>query len=249
MNRFILKFIVILIIGILPNASNALTFSKDSITAYDGKLWNGGFGDDSMNIINNSASIVTIDSILIQIDTSLYNHFNIGWAEIANGTGIIMRFCSDSTVSNVCSPYSSIVVVNIKDYNSGKSSKLSIAAHSMIKVESPYFSTNCPNVGIFVDCFGDSGCYPNMIANFSHFSGRIIFISNKHRDTLHLLCERERWTTGVIKKTSAISPTLHSCNHPLVNILGRKTSFANKLTAYHSLSVRKGNVVFLKQKK
>lgn len=138
------------------------------------------------------------------------------------------------------------MVINIKDYNRGKSSTLSIAAHSMIKVESPYFSTNCPNVGIFIDCFGDGGCYPNSVVHFNHFPGRIIFISNKHRDTLHLLCERETWTTNVINRTAAISPILHSGNQPLVNILGQKTGFANKLTVYHSLSVRKANIIILR---
>ncbi|MGB7566250.1 MAG: hypothetical protein WBM07_00205, partial [Chitinivibrionales bacterium] len=113
-------------------------------------------------------------------------------------------------------------------------------------IYSPYFSTTCSNIGVNVDCF--EPCPSGNLVLVSSFPGRIIFVSNKHRDTLHLLCERERWTTEVIKKTEAISPIIHSGNQPLVNVLGRKTGYANKLTAYHSLSVRKGNIIIFRQK-
>ena len=59
------KISFLLFIMMVPFVVVALNFSVGSIKAYDGKLWEGGIGDDSTIIKNSSNFAVIIDSLLI----------------------------------------------------------------------------------------------------------------------------------------------------------------------------------------
>jgi hypothetical protein len=90
--------------------------------------------------------------------------------------------------------------VNLNDYNGGIVPKRTIEAGDMITMCSPYFSKNYSYAGIILECWDSwsGSCIPfDADLHYAYFPGRMIFITENHRDTLHLDCEQFWWTTGV----------------------------------------------------
>jgi hypothetical protein len=217
---------------LLFTIATALDFSKDTLTAFDGKLWNGN--DDSVVVSNTSSSTKIIDSILIEIDNPVYYQFQIGWVEMRNDSTIIRIFNTDSLISSNCW-WNSDKVITLNKYKiSNIKDKITIKSNKKISIQSPYFSTSCSNVGIIVDCFYGPCHDINTKEMVTKFNGRIIFYSDHLPDTLHLNCHLITYVTSTkysLTSNKKIIPQNHSS---CFNILGRKISATTKLDAFHS---------------
>jgi hypothetical protein len=211
--------------------------------AYDGKLGDGGLGDDSTIISNTTSSPISIDSIMVEFDTSLYDsHFEIGWLEGDRGPTIRQskRVFNDESLAHLeCMNQGTA----IKDYNSRTNGKMSIGPKSSLKMFSPHFSTKCSNAGWIEDCV-ECWYNPNWISFF--FDGRIIFVSNNHRDTLHLACEHTVWKTA-LSHSAAIAPKKADClkGHAMYNALGRKIAIQKKKMDIRSIKAKNGKLLLL----
>lgn len=217
-------------------ASN-LIFSKHTLSAFDGRFWNGGFGDDSITIINKSRSTIIVDSIHVEFDTSLYDTFQIGWMESRGEVKTYKIFNSENRDSLKCFHKG----ISLKSYTESEASeKITVRVLEKLIIKSPYLSRNCSIVGVFIDCFGV--CDPVIIKN-SYFKGRLIFFSENQPDTIHLNCQITSFTT---KAKSVIKLTKNSVSNNTANsfnILGRKISPSKKLETFHFLKTHKEKTV------
>jgi hypothetical protein len=235
MSRFMLFCIGLCLVQV----ADALTFSRDTLRAFDGQLWNGNLGDDSTLITNNSSSDISIDSIFFEVDTSLYDaSYEVGWIEKSGAERLnyIKRvFNNDSLAHLSCHTGGT----SLKDYNARAASKIQIPANGYIKVFSPYFSTQCSLVGIFIDCWGP--CYPTGWQPVeSFFSGRLIYVSRGFRDTLHLNCDRVEYVSGVAHGSVKHQPiTMQHKESFIYNVLGQRLKPDNKLRLIRSFRVKR----------
>jgi hypothetical protein len=244
-NHMLIRFSYLLLL--LFTIATALDFSKDTLTAFDENFWNG-FMDDSVVLSNTSNSTEIIDSILIEIDNSTYDQFQIGWVEKSNDSIFYRIFNTNNLITTECQldhkrgiPLNKYKNLNITD-------KITIKPNKKLSILSPYFSTSCSIVGILVDCFGP--CYPfNTQRIVTKFNGRIIFYSDQQPDTLHLDCQHSTYITSTKNRLAPNQKLISSNQSSSFNILGKKVSSATKLDAFHSLRKRncKAAVLYVKR--
>ena len=188
------------VLGILSFNALALTFSSDTITAYDSYYW-GRADDDTVLIINPAGKDVVIDSILVEFDTVGYEEFSIAWIESdTRNEGSKRAGYYTISEGEQLTRLQRSNDVNLNDYNSGIVPKRTIEAGDTITMCSPYFSKNYSYAGIILECWESWGgsCVPSDAdLHYAYFPGRMIFIIENNRDTLHLDCEQFWVTTGV----------------------------------------------------
>jgi hypothetical protein len=185
------------LVGVTTSSVTALTFSIDTVNAFNGKFWNGNGGDDSTMVINSSAQAVIIDSVLVEFDTTGYEEFSISWMMEDStpnaaqwGKRVGFYTVTDSAAAGELSDRGDFA---LSAYNQGELPKIVIPAHGSLKMFSPYFSNRYSAAGTFVECSGGM-CIPPGSKTYSvFFPGRIIFVAQGERDTLHLNGERFWW--------------------------------------------------------
>ncbi|MBN1760167.1 MAG: hypothetical protein JW863_17705 [Chitinispirillaceae bacterium] len=181
---------------------HALTFSSDTVNAFNGKIWDENSGDDSIFITNSSSEPVVIDSIIVQFDTSGYEKFSISWMEGDTSGKPAARWGQQTgfytvTDSVFILPLSQSGDQDLNQYNNGLLPKKTVGSGDTIKMYSPYFSKTFSAAGSRVTCAGGICIPPGSAYHYEHFYGRIIFVTLNHRDTLHLLCEQFWWTSRI----------------------------------------------------
>lgn len=212
----------VLIIMMAVAMVSGLELSKDTINAYDGRLW-GGREVDSIDVINNSNRTIVIDSIFIEFDTSGYDSFEIGWEErpsqTKNFSYTFIKFHKD-----VFNP--SQGSIDLTEYNSGKSPRLTFSPRQKKTWFPPYFSKYLSEVGMIVDIFGP---LPSPMT-YHYFPGRIILISNHHRDTINLACELMIWPTHTVSLRKTYRTSVSTQSRPSTITLTGRTCQQHKST-------------------
>ena len=188
-----------LVLAVLSFNAGALTFSSDTITAYDRYFWMGPTEDDSILIVNPTDETVVIDSIIVGFDTSGYGEFSIAWIEVDTAKNEKRTGYYTVTDSFSASQLQQTGDIDLNRYNEGALPKKTIGAGDTIVMYSPYFSSTYSVAGIIVDCTSGNCIPPDAEQHHAHFSGRLIFVTGSRHDTLHLDCERFWWTTGITK--------------------------------------------------
>jgi hypothetical protein len=206
---------------------DALTFSKDTTTAFDGKFWSQNVGDDTVHIMNTSSETVVIDSIIVQFDTSGYDDFSISWMEAIStsktahwGTRRGFYSISDTALARQLADNGD---QDLEKYNQGLFLKIEIDAGDTLTMYSPYFSKTHSEAGYSVSC-GSGVCIPpGAELHYAYFPGRILFVSQNHRDTLHLSCELFWWDppVSVLPVTTRRNNNVKGNFSDAVNLQGR----------------------------
>ncbi len=224
----------------------ALHFSRDTISAFDGRFWNGNSGDDSIMVVNTSHQAAVIDSIFFEVDTTGYEQFSISWmmedtTPQAPKWGKRIGFY---TVTD--SRYTDVLIRSgdyfLDDYHNGSVPKMVIGPNDSIKMYSPYFSPVLSSAGSFVECSG--GCIPPGSKHFyRYFPGRLIFVSQGQRDTLHLNGELFWWEqpSSVVAAKSAVARSVESPRSVSVDLQGKVMSGRRPCSA--GVMVQKGRVL------
>jgi hypothetical protein len=228
-------------------AVHALDFSKDTIDAFDGKLWEGYFRDDSVKIINTTNQAVVIDSIGIEFDTSGYEEFSISWVWAATDSANQLQGGRTGfftiTDSNAIEMLTTLQDLDLARYNRGELTKIQIAANDTVRMYSPYFSKQFSLVGVEVDCAGGVCVPPGSDLFYRYFPGRIIFVSQGQRDTLHLNCELFWWELpgSVVAAKPGVTRPVESSLPMSVDLLGKVVSGRRPFSA--GVMVQKGRVL------
>lgn len=232
------KLLILAAFLLISHQAWPLQFSADSMRAFDGKLWNGNSGDDSIIIKNRENYSVVIDSIIIQIDPTRYARFDIGWIEKRKDSSALRHFSSDSAAIAATCNSNSIILGR---YNSGIVSKISLQAHESMTIFSPYFSKECSIAGWIIDCFGP--CYPGQVPVFIYFPGTMIFVAEGKRDSIQLACEHIDWIARTVSLLPNPRPAANQLNSNVqINARGQKLSLPRKLDQFRALEVRKGSI-------
>lgn len=224
----------------------ALHFSSDTISAFDGAFWNGNSGDDSIMVVNNSDQAAVIDSIIFEVDTTGYEQFSISWmmedtTPNAHGWGNRIGFY---TVTD--SRYTDVLIRSgdyfLDDYHNGSVPKMTIGPNDSIKMYSPYFSPELSSAGSFVECSG--GCIPPGSKYFyRYFPGCLIFVSQGQRDTLHLSCELFWWEppNSIVATKPGVARSVDSPLPLSVDLQGKVVGGRRPCSA--GVTVQKGRVL------
>ncbi|NLG19069.1 MAG: hypothetical protein GX556_17230 [Fibrobacter sp.] len=204
----------------------AVSFSKDTISAFDVLFWSQGYGDDSILISNDSNQPVTLDSLRFEFDDPFYSSgYQIGWEEISGQERIVRVFNSDDKPQTEDEYPNDYRAIALSAYNSADGEKIVLDAGKNVTIRSPYIGKDYSIVGIYLECDGvyedgrycACGCYQS---TFTALNGKIIFVSDEKCDTLFLKGQREIITSVIRHNQSKVNNT-RSFQTGAFNLLGR----------------------------
>lgn len=221
-------------------ASGPLTFSKDSIIAFDGKFWNYGSHDDSIEIKNVTSEKSVIDSINIDLQESDYPEYQIGWVvKTANkDSQYVQVFNSEHKLyQQDCQIKNAITLTEYS--NLPDKDKLSIGPNSSIIIQSPYVSTQCTGAGIYVYI---TGPYPYVEIINQASTGKISFFSDNTEYSVYLNVIFYKWPTSVTRQNQKEHQQANiRTPQKTISLLGRTYSRGSKLLLHKTLDAKKKN--------
>jgi hypothetical protein len=221
-------------------ASADLTLSKDSIIAFDGKLWDGRF-DDSIEIRNVSSKKAVIDSIKIILSENEYPEFQIGWFIKSVSQPIQIFNSANRSYEENCGERG----ITLTEYNNlSDGNKLSIPPNGKIVIQSPYVSNTCSLVGVILEIVGP---LPEIEIINRSSTGKISFFSNNIEYSMYLNVTLYKWPTSAISHNKKVmKQAILKTPQKTITLLGRAYNPGGKLQMYRPLvSKKQDNTVYI----
>jgi hypothetical protein len=233
---FVITLAVILCSNLTASAN--LTFSKDSIIAFDGIPQNLNIrAEDTIEIKNVATKKAVIDSIKIVLPENQYPEFQIGWIVklVSKASRCVQVFNSANRLTDNDCLHKGITLT---DYtNLPEKDKLSIGPNSKIQIQSPYVSTKCSVVDLILEIVGP---YQWEIINRAS-KGKISFFSNNTEYSVVLNITLYNRSTSAISQNNKINKqTVLRSPQKTITLLGRTCNQNSKLQMYRTIK-SKGN--------